>query len=195
MEVSESLLAIALGVSLAAAAGLRIFLPLLVVAVAARAGVIELAPAFDWVATLPAIVALASAALIEIAAYYLPGVDNLLDVLAGPLALVAGTLLVVAPLWDLPPLVKWSVAIIAGGGAAAMTQSFSSLLRVKSTLATGGAGNALVSTGELGGALLLSALALLLPLAGALVVLVLLVWVLRALWRRAAGTGRARPAT
>ena len=119
MELTESLLAVALGISLAAAAGLRIFMPLLAVALAAHAGVIELAPAFDWVATLPAIVVLASAATVEIAAYYVPGVDNLLDTIAGPLALAAGTLLVVAPLWELPPLVKWSVAIIAGGGAAA----------------------------------------------------------------------------
>lgn len=194
MEVTEYLLAVALGISLAAAAGLRIFMPLLAVALAAHAGVIELAPAFAWVATLPAIVALASAAALEIAAYYIPGVDNLLDMLAGPLALVAGTMLVVAPLWDLPPMVKWSVAIIAGGGAAAMTQGLSSLLRVKSTLATGGAGNALVSTGELGGAVLLSVLALLLPVAGLLVVLVLLVWLVRRLLRRAGAGGRARSA-
>lgn len=187
------LLAVGLGISLAAAAGLRIFLPLLAVALAARAGIIELSPAFDWVATLPALVALGSAAIVEVAAYYLPGIDNLLDLLAGPLALVAGTLLVAAPLWELPPLVKWSVAIIAGGGAAAVTQSLSSLLRVKSTLATGGLGNAAVSTGELGGALLLSALALLLPLAGLVLVLALLVWVLRRLWRRGGGR-RASPA-
>jgi len=193
VEPAQTLLAVGLGISLAAAAGLRIFLPLLAVALAARAGVLELSPAFDWVATLPALVALGSAAVVEIAAYYLPGVDNLLDLLAGPLALVAGTLLVVAPLWELPPLVKWSVAIIAGGGAAAVTQSLSSLLRVKSTLATGGLGNAVVSTGELGGALLLSALALLLPIAGLILVLVLVVWALRRLWRRA-NRDRAHPA-
>lgn len=193
MEPAQTLLAVGLGISLAAAAGLRIFLPLLAVALAARAGILELSPAFDWVATLPALVALGSAAVVEVAAYYLPGVDNLLDLLAGPLALVAGTLLVAAPLWELPPLVKWSVAIVAGGGAAAVTQSLSSLLRVKSTLATGGLGNAVVSTGELGGALLLSALALLLPLAGLILVLVLVAWVLQRLWRRAA-RDRVRPA-
>lgn len=194
MGLAESLLAIALGVSLAAAAGLRIFLPLLVVALAARAGVLELAPAFDWVGTLPAIATLAAAALVEIAAYYLPGIDNLLDTIAAPLALVAGTVLVVAPLWDLPPLVKWTIAIVAGGGAAALTQGASSLLRVKSTLATGGAGNALVSTGELGGAVLLAVLALLLPVAGLMLVLVLVIWLVRRLVRRAGGAGRASSA-
>ncbi len=183
MEGLEYLLAAALGVSLAAAAGLRVFLPLLAAAVAARAGLLELSPGLDWVTGWPAIAALGVAAVLEVVAYYLPGVDQALDVLAGPLALVAGALLVVAPLWDLPPLVKWTTAIVAGGGAAALTQSLSSLLRLKSTLTTGGLANPVVATGELGGSLLLSALALLLPLVGLAAVMLVLMWVVRRIWR------------
>jgi hypothetical protein len=130
---------------------------------------------------------LAVAAAAEIAAYYIPGVDNLLDTMATPAALVAGTLLVAAPLWDMPPMIRWTVAVIAGGGAAALTQGVTSLLRAKSTVATGGLGNSVVATGELGGALLLSVVALIMPLL-ALVIAVLgiaaAVWGIRRLTRR-----------
>jgi hypothetical protein len=53
----------------------------------------------------------------EILAYYVPGVDNLLDTIAAPVALVAGTIAAAAVMTDLPPLVKWTTAVIAGGGA------------------------------------------------------------------------------
>jgi hypothetical protein len=160
----ELALSVLLGIALAAAVGLRVFAPLLVVAVAAWSGKIELAPALSWLATTPAVLALAVAAIAEIAAYYVPGVDHLLDALTTPLALVAGTLLVAAPLWDAPPLFKWGTAVIAGGGAAGLTQGLTTLLRTKSTLATGGLGNPLIATGEAGGSLLLASLAIFVPL-------------------------------
>jgi hypothetical protein len=188
MSVIEILLAIALGVALAAAVGLRVFVPVLVVAVAAHLGNFELPPAFAWIATMPAVVTFAIAAAAEIAAYYIPGVDNLLDVLMTPLALIAGTLVMVAPLWELPPLVKWTVAVVAGGGAAGITQGLSSVLRAKSTVGTAGLGNPVISTGELGGSLLISIVALLVPVVALVCVLLLVVWLLHS-WRRAA----ARP--
>jgi hypothetical protein len=76
---------------------------------------------------------------------------------------------------DLPPIVKWTTAVIAGGGAAWLTQSVTSTLRAQSTVTTDGLGNAVVSTGELGGALLVSLLALVAPLA-ALAVVVVFCW-------------------
>lgn len=170
VEVGEIVLSLALGIGLAAAVGLRVFIPLLVVAVAAYFGKVPLAPAFAWLASLPAIVMLAIAATVEVAGYYIPGVDNLLDTIAAPLALVAGTLVVAAPLWDLPPLLKWSAAILAGGGAAGLTHGATSLLRAKSTVATGGLANPAVATAELGGSLGLSLLALALPLLALLLV-------------------------
>lgn len=190
MEIGEVLLSLALGIGLAAAVGLRVFIPLLVVAVAAWFGKVPLAPAFSWLASLPAIVMLAIAATVEVAGYYIPGVDNVLDTLAAPLALVAGTLVVAAPLWDLPPLLKWSAAILAGGGAAGLTHGATSLLRAKSTVATGGLGNPVLATGELGGSLLISLLALAVPFLALLLVVLLLVAVYR-LARRIARAGRA----
>jgi hypothetical protein len=94
--------------------------------------------------------------------------------LATPAAVIAGTLVAAAVVTDLPPLVKWSTAIIAGGGIAGLTQSTTALLRAKSTLFTGGLGNPVVATGELGGALVLSLLALAAPFAALTLVTVLL---------------------
>lgn len=167
-------LSIALGIGLAAATGFRVFLPMLVMSAAAYTGHLQLADSFAWLGTPSALTLLGVAALAEILAYYIPGVDNLLDALATPAAVIAGTLVAAAVVTDLPPLVKWSTAIIAGGGIAGFTQSTTALLRAKSTLFTGGLGNPVVATGELGGALALSLLALAAPFAALTLVIVLL---------------------
>jgi hypothetical protein len=173
--LTDLALALALGVALAAAAGLRVFIPLLLASVAAHAGHFDLSPGFAWLASWPALVTFAVAAVVEVAAYYLPGLDHALDVIMTPLALAAGVLLVVAPLGEISPLLRWSVAVVAGAGAAGITQAASALLRVKSTATTGGLGNPLVATTELGGSLMLSVLALLLPVL-AVALLALMIW-------------------
>ena len=121
-------LSIALGVGLAAATGFRVFLPMLVVSVAAYTGHLPLSENFAWLGTPGALLMLGVAALVEILAYYIPGVDNLLDVLATPAAVVAGTLVSAAVITDLPPMLKWTTAIIAGGGVAGLTQGVTALL-------------------------------------------------------------------
>ena len=156
-------LSIALGIGLAAAVGFRVFLPMLVMGIAASTGHLTLRSGFAWLATPAALVMLSVATVLEILAYYIPGVDNLLDTIATPAALVAGTVVSAAVMTDLPPLVKWTTAVIAGGGAAGLTQGLTSLLRAKSTLTTGGLGNHVIATGELGGALFVSLLALAAP--------------------------------
>lgn len=165
---------IALGVGLAAATGLRVFLPMLIVSAAAYTGHLPLGENFAWLGTPSALIMLSVAALVEILAYYIPGVDNLLDTLATPAAIVAGTLVTAAVITDLPPMVKWTTAVIAGGGVAGLTQSVTALLRAKSTVLTGGIGNPVIATAELGGSLLVSLLALAAPLIALLVVAVFL---------------------
>ena len=168
-------LSIALGVGLAAATGLRLFLPMLVVSVAAYSGHLPLSDNFAWLATPAALVLLSVAALAEILAYYIPGLDNLLDTLATPAAFVAGTIIAAAVITDLPPMVKWAAAIIAGGGIAGLTQTTSAVLRAKSTVLTGTLGNPVIATAEVGGSLLVSLMALMAPLL-TLVVIVVLLW-------------------
>jgi hypothetical protein len=188
----ELALSIALGVALAAAVGFRVFLPMLVMSLAAYSGHLTLSQGFLWLAGSAALVMLSVATLVEILAYYIPGVDNLLDALAAPAALIAGTVVSAAVITDLPPLIKWTTAVIAGGGAAGLTQALTSLLRAKSTVATAGLGNHLLATGELGAALTVSLLALLAPVA-ALAAVALFSWfglrLVRRLWR--GGAARA----
>jgi hypothetical protein len=173
LSESDLALSIALGVGLAAAAGFRVFLPLLVMSAAAVTGHLPLSAGFAWLATPTALAMLSAAALLEVLAYYIPGVDNLLDALAAPAAIVAGVIASAAVMTDLPPVVKWTTAVIAGGGAAGLIHSGSAALRAGSTLATGGLGNPLVATAELTGSLLVSLLALAAPFAAlALLVIV-----------------------
>ena len=168
-------ISVVLGIGLAAATGFRVFLPMLIVSVAAHTGHLPLDGGFAWLATPSALAMLSAATLAEILAYYIPAVDNLLDILATPAALVAGTIVSAAVMTDVPPMVKWTAAVIAGGGVAGLTQGVTALLRAKSTVLTGGIGNAILSTAELVGALLVSLLALVAPLA-ALGFVILFLW-------------------
>jgi hypothetical protein len=88
-----------------------------------------------------------------------------------------------AVMTDVPPMVKWTAAIIAGGGAASVTQLVTTMLRAKSTIFTGGIGNSAVATAELGGAFILPLLALATPLIALALVLLFLWMAFRALRR------------
>lgn len=169
----DYVLPVVLGLSLAAAAGFRIFVPLLMTGLAARFGYLPVGESFAWVATMPALVMFGVAALAEIAAYYIPGLDNLLDAAATPAAVVAGIALSAAVMTDLPPMLKWTLAIVAGGGAAAMTQTATAAARGHSSIFTGGLGNNVIASGELLTAIILPLIAIIWP-AVALVVTALL---------------------
>ena len=174
-----ALLSIALGIGLAAATGFRVFIPLLVAGAAARADWIPLSEGFSWLASTPALITLASAALAETLAYCLPGVDHVLDVLAAPAAVAAGVVGSAAVMTEIPPSALWPIAIIAGGGVAGLTKGSSALLRAKTGVATLGVGNPVVSTAETAGAAVLSLLAIALPILCVIVVIALLIWVVR----------------
>jgi hypothetical protein len=163
MTELDYVLPVLLGVSLAAATGFRVFVPLLILGLAARGGYVPIGEAFAWVATDPALLMLAIAAVAEVIAYYVPGIDNLLDSIATPAAVIAGIAVSAAVMTDLPPMLKWTLAIIAGGGAAAITQSATTLVRGHSTVLTAGLGNPVIATGEVAGAVAVSALALIAP--------------------------------
>jgi hypothetical protein len=189
------LVSIALGLGLAAAAGFRVFVPLFALGIAARAGWVALADGFQWLGSDPALIAFGTATVVEVVAYHVPFLDHLLDVLATPGAVVAGALASAAVLTDLPPVVKWTVAVIAGGGAAGLVQSATVLARVGSTTLTGGLGNVLFASFELFGAVGTVILAITLPLVAVALVLALLVaavvLLLRFARRRAGAAPRA----
>lgn len=179
----ETLLSVAVGLGLAAACGFRVFLPLAGLGVAASLGRVPLADGFGWVASTPALIALGTATVVEIAAYYVPWVDHALDTLATPTAVGAGILAAGAVITDLPPLLKWAVAVVGGGGVAGLLQGATVILRLKSTAVTGGLGNPLLATVELGAALATVILALVAPLVAMTMVIALVVWGARAAGR------------
>ena len=180
-----------LGIGLAAACGFRVFVPMLFISIAARADYVHLSSGWEWVGSLPALIAFATATGLEIAAYYVPWIDHLLDTLAAPAAVVAGTAITAACVGDIHPLLKWGLAIVAGGGSAAAVQAMTTTARVVSTATTGGLGNPLVATAEAGAAVGLSALAVFLPVAALAVVVALVIYSVRFVWRRMFGATEA----
>jgi hypothetical protein len=170
----ETLLSLCVGLGLSAACGFRIFVPLLIVSMASMSGHLALAPGFQWIGTYPALAAFGAATVFEIAGYYIPWVDHFLDALATPAAVVAGTIVTAALVHDMSPFLRWTLAVIAGGGAAGLVQGATILTRGASLVTTGGLGNPLVATAELGGAVATSAMALLAPILAVFVVIGLL---------------------
>lgn len=170
----ESVFAVAVGLGLAAASGMRVFVPLLALSVASATGHVVLAPGWAWLGSTMALVAFATATVFEVVAYAVPWLDHALDVVATPAAVIAGMMASASVLVDLPPLLKWSIVIIGGGGFAGLTQGATVFARLKSGLLTGGVANPIVGFAELVGAVGLSLLAVLVPIATIVVLSLLL---------------------
>lgn len=183
MEILASLF---LGLGLSAACGFRVFVPMLVMSLASHAGHLSFAPGFEWIGSYPALAAFGAAAVFEVAAYYVPWVDNLLDAIAVPAAVVAGTVVMSSAVADMSPFLRWSLGVVAGGGTAVAVQLVTSLARGASTLTTGGLANPLVSTVELGGAVGLSVMAVALPVVAGLSVVGILLLAAMKLYGRVA---------
>ncbi|MEO8167633.1 MAG: DUF4126 domain-containing protein [bacterium] len=181
---AEVLLSIAVGIGLASACGFRVFVPLLVVSIASLSGHLILSPGFEWLGSFASLFAFGAATIFEIAGYYIPWFDHLLDIIATPAAVVAGTIVMASAVFGMSPLLHWSLAIIAGGGLAGLIQVFTGLTRLTSSATTGGLGNPLVSTVEAGGSITLSILAIVLPFVAAAIVLFVVTFAVRFLYKK-----------
>lgn len=196
MNTYEIVLSLIIGLGLAAACGFRVFVPLLVVSIASNAGYVTLSSSMQWMGSMPALVIFGVATALEIGGYFIPWLDNLLDTIATPAAVVAGTLASASFIVGMDPVLQWSVAVIAGGGTALATQATTVVVRAASTATTGGIGNPVVSTGEAAastGMSLLAVLAVLIPVLAVVLgvlLLILLSYVAYRLIRR----GRAKRA-
>ena len=160
-------MSILIGIALSATCGFRVFVPLLAVNIGTRAKdadgqpLIELAAGFDWLSSDIAMMIFLVAAIFEIGGYYIPWIDNLLDSVASPAAIVAGTLITASFITGMDPWLQWLLALIAGGGVAGAVQATTVVTRASSTVTTGGLGNPIVSSVETSGAFLGSALSIL----------------------------------
>lgn len=159
----DTLLSVLVGLGLAAACGFRVFVPVLVLAVAGRAEMVELGQDWSWLSSWGAIIALGTAATLEVCGYWIPWVDHALDTIASPAAVIAGTIVAASQMADLSPMLKWSAALIAGGGLAGIVQIATVTTRAASSAITGGVGNPVVSSGETAMAGVLSIGAIIVP--------------------------------
>jgi hypothetical protein len=160
----ETFIGITVGIGLSAACGFRVFVPLLVMNLATITGHLHLAPGFEWIGSDYATIAFGTATIVEILAYYIPWLDHVLDLIASPAAIIAGMVVTASVVMDISPFLKWTLAIIAGGGAAAIVQGVTVTLRTKSSALTAGMGNVLVSSVELVGSIVTALLAIIVPI-------------------------------
>lgn len=176
---TETILSIFLGIGLAASVGFRVFLPLFALSLAAYFGVWDLNENWEWIGSLVAVLTLGIATIIEILAYFIPWLDNLLDSIAVPLAAIAGTAVMVSTVANLDPVVTWSLAIIAGGGTATAIKGAGATGRLASTATTGGLANPLVATVETGTAVVVTVASIFAPILAAVLVCVILFIIFR----------------
>ena len=117
MDFGSTFLAILTGLGLSAACGFRVFIPPLVVGIAAQTGNLELAEGLAWLGEWPALIALSIAAVVDSIAHKISVIDRMLDRVEAPLVAVAGTILSASMVTDMDPLLQWGLAAIAGGGS------------------------------------------------------------------------------
>lgn len=176
---------ICVGVALSASCGLRLFLPLLAANLASRFGLITFDPSFHWLYGDDATLLLVVASAIEIISFYIPFIDNLLDVIAVPSSAIAGTIIStsIIPL-DNYPAIQWGLGIIAGGGVAGTIQAGTSLIRVASTKFTLGHGNFVVTTIENILAFVIIIFAFVIPIIIVLIIAYFVVKILKKVFKR-----------
>lgn len=183
MNEADIILAAMMGISLAAASGFRVFLPPFLLSLAVRSDFIELdlaGTSFEYFDTNIAVILLGVATVVEFAAFYIPWVDNLLDTIASPAAVIAGASMTAIVLTGSDPIVQWTIAIIAGGGVAGVIQTATVATRGLSTALTLGTANPIVATAENIASVALTIVALLAPLlAGIFAILIIFLMVRR----------------
>jgi len=165
---------IALGISLAACAGLRAFLPLLIIAILSRTGHLSLGEAFSWIGSNPALVIFGTATLVEMVGDKFPAIDNFLDTAGAFVKPVAGTILFSAAIVRVEPLTAIVLGIIAGGSISELIHLKKASLRAASTGVTLGMANPIISVLEDISSCIGVALSVIAPMAAACIIIVAL---------------------
>ena len=146
MDVVQTLLSLSLGLGLAAACGFRVFIPPLMMGVGSRLDLYKLEGSFVWVDDTWAIAIFAVATLLEIGGYFIPWIDNLLDAVATPAAIIGGIFVTSASLeGELDSSAQWTLSVIAGGSVSGVIQLGTVATRAISTGTTGGLANPIIS--------------------------------------------------
>jgi hypothetical protein len=129
-------------------------------------------------ASWPALVGFSVAGALEIGAFYVPWIDHALDTVATPAAVVAGTLATASQVDHMHPMMTWATGLLAGGGAAGVTQLATVTTRGASTVLSGGTLSPVVTpvmaTVQAAFAVVLSVLAVVVPIVAGMVLVGLL---------------------
>ena len=177
MNEFDILVASSLGLGLAAASGFRVFIPPFLYGLFLRLDMVPISIPMtgisEWMASDIGLIILGVAMIVEILGYYVPWIDNLLDTIASPAAIIAGVMMMSSTLSDTHPALQWGASIIAGGGVSGTIQIGTVATRAVSTATTGGLGNPIVSTIEAGACIVCTILAILLPIIALLLVILL----------------------
>jgi len=163
--LTEFLPALALAIALAASAGLRAWLPLLLAGGLARLGVLDLGSSFQFLASTRALVLFGVATAIELIGDKIPAVDHALDVVGTPLRPAAGALLAASVLGTVTdPLTSVVLGTAVGAPSALVPHAAKAAVRAASTAVTGGLANPLLSFLEDAISIVTFILAVLVPL-------------------------------
>ena len=144
----------------------------------------EPARGFDWLGEPVVLVALSVATLAEIAAYYIPGVDHVLDLLGAPVAIAAGIVAAAGVMVGPARLAALADGHWRGRRSRDRRPRLNAVGRAKTGAASGGIGNPAYSTAELASSVLISSLAFLLPFIAVILLLALGAWALKRRRRR-----------
>lgn len=173
-----------MGIALSACCGFRVFIPMLIAGFASKFHLFRFADQFSWLASTPALISLSVASLLEIIAYYIPFIDNILDAVSTPLSVIAGSLLATSLLPIDAEWMKWIIGIIAGGGSAGLIASGTGFIRLLSSKTTLGAGNGVVATVENASAIGGSLMSFLFPIIMAVLFIIIFAFILKKLFSR-----------
>ncbi|PLS18856.1 DUF4126 domain-containing protein [Bacillus sp. M6-12] len=135
------MVSILVGLALATATGFRIFIPMLFLSIGSLTGFIDLSPNMEWLGTDTALIVLGIGTVFELLSYLIPGVDNIMDMIDTPIAVIAGILVMFSVVQTDNPMTHWIIAIIIGGAIPAILKAFKATIRGALTAFTGGFGN------------------------------------------------------
>lgn len=126
----DLLQSIALGISLAACAGLRAWLPFFAVGLSVRLGVLPLGDSFRFLGSNVALAVFAVATVIEVLADKIPVVDHALDALSTFLKPAAGMVLAASVMWTVDdPIVALALGVMVGAPASLVPHAAKATLR------------------------------------------------------------------
>lgn len=184
MDILGILFALCIGVAISAACGFRVFLPILIIGILQRFGSewglpLTVPEGLSWAGNGFILLGLGVATILEVAAFYIPWLDSLLDTISAPMAIIVGTVLTYCILDDASGTSRILLSLVGGGGSAGVVAGTTALARSASTVLTAGLGNNVIATTENGLSIFSVILALVFPILGVIFLAIFLIVIIK----------------